>query len=166
MEKVDHMLSCNKYFFCDQQKARSLVSWLGGTRQEDTLSPFLLTSMMDGLSCFISRGVASGLIKGVKVGLEGTVLSHLQFAHDTILFLENDNNSFSNALSLLQIFKISFGLKINLSKSSLAATNSSIFYRFFGRLSNFEVSYSLLWCSFGWYFQIYFFLRSYCGKHF
>ena len=65
--------------------------------------------MMDGLSCFISRGVASGLIKGVKVGLEGTVLSHLQFANDTILFLENDNDSFSNALLSFRFLRYPLG---------------------------------------------------------
>ena len=57
-------------------------------RQEDPLSPFFITLVMEVLSRLISRALASGLIKGVKLGSEGVVVSHLQFADDTILFLE------------------------------------------------------------------------------
>ena len=91
-----------------------------GVRQGEPLSPLLFTLVVDVLSHLISRAMESGLIKGVKVGSEGIVVSHLQFANDTIMFLENDKDSFLNALSILQIFELSSVLKINLSKSCLA----------------------------------------------
>ena len=94
-----------------------------GVRQGDPLSPLLFTLMVDVLSRVISRAMASGLIKGVKVGSEGIVVSHLQLANDTILLLDNDKDSFVNALSIFQIFELSSKLKINLSKSSLAGIN-------------------------------------------
>ena len=94
-----------------------------GVRQGDPLSPVLFTLVVDVLSSLISRVVTSGLIKAVKVGSEGIVISHWQFAKDTILFLENDKDSFLKALSLFQIFELSFWLKINPSKSGLARIN-------------------------------------------
>ena len=57
------------------------------------------------------------------MGSEGIVVSHLQFADDTIIFLDNVKDSFLNALSIFQIFGLSFGLKINLSKKGLAGIN-------------------------------------------
>ena len=56
--------------------------------------------MVDILSCLIYRAVASGLIRGVNVGFERIVVSYLQFADDTILFLDNDKDIFFNALSI------------------------------------------------------------------
>ena len=91
-----------------------------GVRQEDPLSPFLFTLVMVVLSHLVSRPMARGLIRGVKVGSKGVEVSHLQFAIDTILFLDNDKDGFSNVLSLLQIFELSSGLKINWSKKQLS----------------------------------------------
>ena len=122
-------------------------------RQGDPLCPFLFTLVVDVLSRLISTAVANGLIRGVKVGSEGIVVSHLQFADNTILFLENNKDNFLNALSIFQIFELSSRLKINLSKSSLAGIN----------IDSQELSYRaslvgcqilewprVLRCSFGW----------------
>ena len=103
-------------------------SWFrseSGVRQGDPLSPppLLFILVVAVLSLLISRVVESGLIKGVIVGSEGIVVSHLQFADDTILFLDNDKDNFLNTLSIFQIFELSSGLKMNLSKSDLAGIN-------------------------------------------
>ena len=76
------------------------------------MSSFLFTLVVDVLSHLISRAVASRLIRGVKVGSEGIVVSHLQFADDKILFLENDKYNFLNTFFIFQIFELSSGLKL------------------------------------------------------
>ena len=81
-------------------------------RQGDPLPPLLFTLLVEVLSRLISRAVASGLIRGVKVGSEGIVVSHLQFADDKILFLENDKYNFLNTFFIFQIFELSSGLKL------------------------------------------------------
>lgn len=64
----------------------------------------------------MSRTVNDGLIKGLTIGLEGVLVSHLQFADDTIFILEQDVDSFVNTLSILRLFEVISGLKIYLTK--------------------------------------------------
>ena len=55
-------------------------------RQGDPLSPFLFIIAAEGLNILLQRARQEGLLKGVAIGLNGLVLSHLQFADDTLLF--------------------------------------------------------------------------------
>lgn len=71
--------------------------------------------LCDILSRLISRAVANGLLKGVKGGSK--LLSHVQFADNTILFLDEDAKSSCNALSLINLFECAFRMKINMYKS-------------------------------------------------
>lgn len=47
------------------------------------------------------------------------VVSHLQFADDTILFCNNNREEVANIKRILRCFQLMSGLKINFSKSSL-----------------------------------------------
>lgn len=67
----------------------------------------MFTLVADALSHLISRAMASGLIKGVKMGTKEVAVSHLHCANNTILFLENDKDNFSKVLSLFHIFQLS-----------------------------------------------------------
>ena len=60
-----------------------------------------------------------------SVGSDDVLVSHLQFADDTVLFLEPNANSFLNSLLILSLFKIISGLKINLSGCGLAGINAN-----------------------------------------
>ncbi|CAL5443286.1 unnamed protein product [Camellia sinensis] len=54
-----------------------------GLRQGDPLSPFLFNLAVEGLSILLLRARDLGLIKGVQIGVNGVVVSHLQFADDS-----------------------------------------------------------------------------------
>ncbi|XP_028074521.1 uncharacterized protein LOC114276882 [Camellia sinensis] len=61
-----------------------------GLRLGDSLSPFLFNLAAEGLSILLLRARDMGLIKGMHIRVNGVVVSHLQFANDSLLFCETD----------------------------------------------------------------------------
>ncbi|GKV31169.1 hypothetical protein SLEP1_g39893 [Rubroshorea leprosula] len=59
-----------------------------GIRQGDPLSPFLFLIVAEGLNGLVSAAVEKGRYKGVPIGSGSIMVSHLQFADDTIFFGE------------------------------------------------------------------------------
>lgn len=51
------------------------------------------------------------LIKGVKVGVNGVLVSHIQFADDSIFFCEADGVEISIIKRILRCFELVSGLK-------------------------------------------------------
>lgn len=51
-----------------------------GLRQGDPLSPFLFNIIVEALNIMLERAKVIGLINGVRVGRNGEMVSHLQFA--------------------------------------------------------------------------------------
>lgn len=90
-----------------------------GVRQGDSLSPLLFNLAVGVVSNMIEKASRLGLIKGVQIGRDKKQITHLQYAHDTIIFLSEDMELVIEIKSILQSFQLLFGLKINFSKSNL-----------------------------------------------
>ena len=90
-----------------------------GLRQGDHFSHFLFTLVADGLSRLVEKATKVGFVKGCKVGRDNVLISHLQFADDTLFFVEPEESSFRNLLLLVRLFGAVSGLKINMTKSLL-----------------------------------------------
>lgn len=88
-----------------------------GVRQGDPLSPFLFIIAAESLNCLFQEAVSLGSLKGLKVSDEDPVLTHLQFADDTLIFCEAKMEEISAVKGLLQGFEVMSGLKINYHKS-------------------------------------------------
>ena len=58
------------------------------------------------------------------MGRDRVEVSHLQFADDTLLFMEADHTYFLNLLKILKVFHSFSGLRVNLSKSALLGINT------------------------------------------
>lgn len=94
-----------------------------GLRQGDPLSPMLFIIVTQVLHVVIEKAKTLGLIKGIRIGNLMSI-SHLQFADDTIIFLQDDWHSIKGIKLVLTIFEMLSGLKINYSKSSIYAPAS------------------------------------------
>ncbi|GKV27067.1 hypothetical protein SLEP1_g36277 [Rubroshorea leprosula] len=90
-----------------------------GLRQGDPLSPFLFLIVVEGLNGLMSSAVEKELYKGVTVGKDAVMVTHLQFADDTIFFGEAIEDNIMMIKSIMRTFELPFGLKINFQKSQL-----------------------------------------------
>jgi len=95
-----------------------------GLRQGNPLSPFLFLLASEGLNVKMTEAVNLNLFTGYMVGAHNvTVLSHLQFADDTLLL---STKSWANVRALreiLTLFEAMSGLKVNYHKSILVGIN-------------------------------------------
>src|SRR6266542_5106229 len=118
-----------------------------GLRQGDPLSPLLFNIIADMLPILIQRAKEHGHIRGVIPHLIDGGLSILQYADDTILFMEDDLAQACNMKLLLCAFEQASGLKINFHKSELfcfgeAQTYAETYMEIFGcRQGNLPLKY-------------------------
>jgi hypothetical protein len=118
-----------------------------GLRQGDPLSPLLFNIMVDMLKVFISRAKLDGQVVGIIPHLVDGGLSILQYADDTILFMDHDLDKARNLKLLLFAFELASGLKINFHKSELfcfgdAHEQVELYTELFGcKAGNFPINY-------------------------
>lgn len=90
-----------------------------GLRQGDPLSPLLFNLVANVFTRMLMEAARQNLISGLLPQVvEGGVIS-LQYADDTLLFLENDLEKASNLKWFLVCFEQMSGMKINYDKSDL-----------------------------------------------
>jgi hypothetical protein len=90
-----------------------------GLRQGDPLSPLLFNIVVDMLAILIERAKEDGQVGSLIPHLIEGGISLLQYADDTILFLEHDLQKAANMKLILCIFEQLSGLKINFHKSEI-----------------------------------------------
>jgi hypothetical protein len=88
-----------------------------GVRQGDPLSPLLFNFLVEALSTMLSCANAVGHIKGVVPHLIPEGITHLQYADDTLILIQHDEEQLINLKFLLLCFEEMSGLKINYIKS-------------------------------------------------
>jgi hypothetical protein len=106
-----------------------------GLRQGDPLSPVLFNLIADMLAVLIARAKEDGQVAGLIPHLVDGGLSILQYADDTIIFMEHDLEKALNMKLVLCIFEQLSGLKINFHKSEIFS---------FGKAKYVEEDYKIL----------------------
>ncbi|WVZ88220.1 hypothetical protein U9M48_034764 [Paspalum notatum var. saurae] len=106
-----------------------------GLRQGDPLSPILFNIVADMLAIIINRAKGEGKVNGVIPHLVDDGLSLLQYADDTVIFLDHNLEMARNMKALLCMFEKLSGLKINFHKSEIFC---------FGQAKECEQNYSEL----------------------
>jgi hypothetical protein len=94
-----------------------------GLKQGDPLAPFLFLLVAEGFSGLMRNAVDRNLFEGFQVGRNGLVISHLQYADDTLCIGKPTVENLWALKSLLRGFEMVSGLKINFFKSSLIGVN-------------------------------------------
>jgi hypothetical protein len=90
-----------------------------GLGQGDPMSPILFNIVADMLALLINRAKTNGQIRGVILHIVHNGLSILQYADDTIIFLDHDLEQAKNLKLLFCAFEQLLGLKINFHKSEV-----------------------------------------------
>jgi uncharacterized protein involved in cysteine biosynthesis len=96
-----------------------IFQMLRGVRQGDPLSPILFNIVVDMLAILINRAKLVGQISGVIPNIIDDWLSILQYADDTIYFMDHNLEQAQNMKLLLAAFEQMSGIKINYHKSEL-----------------------------------------------
>ncbi|GJY70868.1 putative ribonuclease H protein [Tanacetum coccineum] len=90
-----------------------------GVRQGDPLSPFLFIHAAEGLNAIVNEAVEKGIFRGVRIGNNRVVVSHLQYEDDTIFFGEWNKENARSLMCILKCFEEVSGLRVNYNKSKL-----------------------------------------------
>ncbi|KAL4201074.1 hypothetical protein AMTRI_Chr02g214300 [Amborella trichopoda] len=94
-----------------------------GLCQGDLLSPFLFTIYAECFSLMLSRVERLRYFSRFSIANPGKILSHLQYADDTIIFCDADALHIKNIALFLEICEVTIGFKVNFHKSSLVGIN-------------------------------------------
>ncbi|XP_057810311.1 uncharacterized protein LOC131024792 [Salvia miltiorrhiza] len=90
-----------------------------GLRQGDPMSPFLFLIAAEGLHSLIQKATSKQLLFPAEVGSENVLISHLQYADDTIFILNGSERNAAVVKNILHLFQFVSGLKVNYEKSNL-----------------------------------------------
>ena len=111
------------------------------------MSPILFNIVVDMLAILIGRAKENGQVGGLVPHLVDGGVSILQYADDTIIFMEHDLAKARNMKLVLCLFEQLSGLKINFHKSELfcfgeAQDEAHLYAELFGcGLSQFSITY-------------------------
>ncbi|XP_019432893.1 PREDICTED: uncharacterized protein LOC109339826 [Lupinus angustifolius] len=94
-------------------------------RQGDPIAPFLFFIVAEGLADIMRSAVSKKIFKGYSIGRDEVIISHLQYADDTLLIGENSVDNVLVLKSILKCFELTSGLKINFHKSSFICVKSN-----------------------------------------
>jgi len=109
---------------CTETTTASVLVNGSPLRQGDPFSPFLFLLVAEGFHVLMKSMSENNLFHGYQVGSsEPVVVSHLQFADDTLILGEKSWANIRAMRATLLLFEALSGLKVNFSKSQLVGVN-------------------------------------------
>ncbi|KAJ9567575.1 hypothetical protein OSB04_003541 [Centaurea solstitialis] len=118
-----------------------------GVRQGDLLAPFPFIIAAEAFNVAMKEARIRGVFHGLHLPNFGPIISHMQFADDTVVLGEWSASNIANIICILHCFYLSSGLKINPTKSTLlrvgVETDEVARYanKFFYKAGSFPIKY-------------------------
>jgi hypothetical protein len=94
-----------------------------GLKQGDPLTPFLFLLVVEGVGVLMKRAVELSFFKGSQINYSEHVVSHLQYADDTLFTGEACVENLWSMKTILRWFELMSRLKVNFSKNRLLGVN-------------------------------------------
>lgn len=119
---IRHCISSASFAVLVNGSPSQFFSASRGLRQGDPISPLLFLLVMEVFTRMVNSAATVGLISGFFVGRlndSASDVSHLLFDDDTIIFCDNDCEQIVNLRDIVIWFEVAFGIRVNLSKSSI-----------------------------------------------
>ncbi|GJW61068.1 putative RNA-directed DNA polymerase [Tanacetum coccineum] len=125
---LDGVLIANETMeFVNSKKRKGIVFKVDSEKAYDSIEWRYLKEIMErmgfgtaeGLNDLLREAVEISIFRGIRVGDDEVLVSHLQYADDTIIFREWCKENISNLMNILKCFEEVSGLKINLRKSKV-----------------------------------------------
>ncbi|GJY46363.1 peroxidase 64 [Tanacetum coccineum] len=110
---INSLKRVRKNFFWGGGKDTRKMAWI---KWDKVISKFQLG---EGINVVVNEAINNDVLKGITVERDRVVVSHLEYADDTIFFCDWSRNNGRNLMWLLKCFEKASGLRINLSKSKL-----------------------------------------------
>lgn len=136
MERMGFPVRCRQWSLECLSSARISVFVIGspteefvtsrGLRQVDPLSPFLFLIVAEGLNVMFNKVIQLNFFAGFKFGDNGHPFTHLQFAYDTLIVGEGNSQNLWVIKSILQLFEVVSGLKVNFHNIQLIGINVEV----------------------------------------
>lgn len=96
-----------------------------GFGQGDPLSPLLFDLVVEVLKLVIQKAISKNLWKGISTWKDEIMISHLQYADETVLLWPPNINFLINIKKALILFDLASGLHVNFYKSSIMGIHVS-----------------------------------------
>jgi hypothetical protein len=96
-----------------------------GLKQGDPLAPLLFLLVVEGFSGVMRKAEELGHFKGFSIGRVPIIISHPQYADDTLCIGEASVENLWTLKAILRGFEMASGLKVNFLKSGLIGFNVS-----------------------------------------
>ncbi|XP_057747939.1 uncharacterized protein LOC130967135 [Arachis stenosperma] len=121
-EWVRLVMSCVKsvtYRFKINRKLSSRIIPQRGIRQGDPLSPYLFILAAESFTILMEKARRDRLISGIRLAQSASVITHLLFADDCIIFAGAEEEEIFQLIQILNKYTEASGQRINTEKSGL-----------------------------------------------
>ena len=107
------------YFVLLNREPKGRIVPTRGFRQGDPISLYLFLLCAEGLSAMLRKNENGGISRGIAVCRRATLVSHLLFADDCIVFGKASKEEGRRLLKILEVYERESGQKLKREKTSL-----------------------------------------------